>query len=281
MPQVQLSQGTVHYSDTGTGPVVVLVHGLLVNGTLWAQLRPLLARDFRVVIPDLPLGSHREAIQPDADLSPAGLARLVADFLAALDLTGVTLVGNDTGGAICQLVAADHPERLARLVLTNCDAYKNFLPLAFRPLQLLPRIPGAIWLASRLLRSPPSRWVFGLLAATPIPRSVHDGWADAARRDPGVRRDTGKVLRGITTRETMRAIAALRSFDRPVLLAWGRDDAFFRPAYAERLAGDIPGARLEWIDGSRTFVPLDAPERLAELVADFVRTTEAPRRSAR
>lgn len=136
------------------------------------------------VIPDLPLGSHREAMQPDADLSPAGLARLVADFLAALDLTGVTSVGNDTG--------------------------------------------GAIWLASRLLRSSTSRWVFGLLAATPIPRSVHDGWAETARRDPGVRRDTGKVLRGITTRESMRAIAVLRSFDRPVLLAWGRDDAFFR-----------------------------------------------------
>ncbi len=98
-PQVQLPQGTIYYSDTGTGPAAVLVRGLLVNGTLWAQLQPLLARDFRVVIPDLPLGSHRAAMQPDADLSPAGLARLVADFLAALDLTGVTLVSNDTGGA--------------------------------------------------------------------------------------------------------------------------------------------------------------------------------------
>lgn len=275
MPQVQLSQGTVHYSDTGAGPVVVLVHGLLVNGTLWAQLQPLLARSSRVVVPDLPLGSHREAMRPDADLTPAGLARLVAELLAALDLTGVTLIGNDTGGMICQLVAADHPERLARLVLTNCDAYENFLPLAFRPLQLLPRIPGAIWLASRLLRSPLSRWVFGLLAASPIPRSVHDGWAETARRDPGVRRDTGKVLRGITTRESMRAIAVLRSFDRPVLLAWGRNDPFFRPAYAQRLAADIPGARLEWIDRARTFVPLDAPERLAELITDFIRAAEA------
>lgn len=277
MPQVQLPQGTVHYSDTGDGPVVVLVHGLLVNGTLWARLRPLLAEKFRVVIPDLPLGAHRAAMNPDADLSPAGLARLVADFLAALDLREVTLVGNDTGGAICQLVAADHPGRLARLVLTNCDAYRNFLPLAFRPLQLLPRIPGATRLASRSLRSRVVRWAFGLLAATPIPRSVHDGWVDPVRRDPGVRRDIDKVLRGITTRETMRAIATLRRFDRPVLLAWSRKDVFFRPAYAKRLAADIPGARLEWVDGSRTFVPLDAPERLAELVAGFVHTTEAMR----
>ena len=276
MPQLQLSQGTIHYTDTGSGPVVVLVHGLLVDGTLWAEPASLLAKDFRVVVPDLPLGSHTEAMQPDADLSPAGLARLVADFLAALDLTGVTLVGNDTGGAICQLVAADHPERLARLVLTNCDAYNNFLPPAFRPLQLLPRIPGAMWLASRSLRTRLARRAVGLLATTPVPRSVYDGWAAPFRCDRGVRRDAGKVLRGITTRETMRAAVALRSFDRPVLLAWGVKDPFFRPRYARRLAGDIPNSRLEWIDGSKTFVPLDAPERLADLIADFVHSTEAP-----
>jgi len=271
MPEVRLSHGTIHYSDTGSGPVVVLVHGLLVNGTLWSRVGPLLDRDFRVVIPDLPLGSHREAMKSAADLSPAGLARLVADMLFELDLTDVTLVGNDTGGAICQLVAADHPDRLARLVLTNCDAYENFLPPAFRPLQLLPRIPGATWLASRSLPSPVARWAFGLLAATPIPRSVHDGWMAPIRGNRLVRRDTGKVLRGITSRETMRAAAALRSFDRPVLLAWGLRDPFFRPRYARRLAGDIPGARLEWIEGAKTFVPLDAPDRLAELVADFAR----------
>jgi pimeloyl-ACP methyl ester carboxylesterase len=275
MPQVQLPQGAIHYSDTGadtgahtgSGPVVVLVHGLLVNGRLWERVVPLLAENFRVVVPDLPLGSHREAMRPDADLSPAGLARLVADFIDALGLTDVTLVGNDTGGAICQLVAADHPKRLARLVLTNCDAYKNFLPPAFRPLQLLPRIPGGMWLASRSLDLRVSRWAFGQLAATPIPRSMLDDWVEPARLDAGVRRDVGKVLRGITTRETMRAIAVLRRFDRPTLLAWGREDRFFAASHPERLATDIPDARLEWIEGAKTFVPLDAPARLAELIA--------------
>ena len=267
MPQVQLPQGTIHYSDTGNGPVVVLIHGLLVNGTLWEQVRPLLAENFRVVVPELPMGSHPEAMSPDADLSPSGLARLIADFLAALDLTDVTLVGNDTGGAICQIVAADHPQRLGRLVLTNCDAYRNFLPAAFRPLQLLPRIPGGMRFASRMLGWSVTRWIFGLLADTPIPRSTVDGWVVPAQHDAGVRRDVAKVLRGITNRETMRAIAVLRRFDRPTLLAWGRKDAFFKPAYAERLAADIPGARLEWIEGAATFVPHDAPGRLAELIA--------------
>lgn len=280
MPHVRLSGGTIHYADTGSGPVVVLIHGLLVNGTLWSDVQPLLATDFRVLIPDLPLGAHNEAMDSAADLSPAGLAQLVAEFLSRLELTEVTLVGNDTGGAICQLVAVDHPDRLARLVLTNCDAYENFLPPAFRPLQLLPRIPGALWLASRCLRSSVVRWAFRPLSANPIPRYRYDGWVEPTRRDAGVRRDVGKVLRGITRRETLRAAAELRNFDRPVLLAWGRRDLFFRPKFARRLAGDIPGSRLEWIDGSRTFVPLDAPERLAELVAEFVRSTELPNRSA-
>lgn len=271
MPQVRLSQGTVHYQDTGgSGPTVVCVHGLLVNGGLWSGLR--LDPGTRVVIPDLPLGSHSEAMRPEADLSPAGLARLVADFLAALELTDVTLIGNDTGGAICQLVAADRPERVGSLVLTNCDAYDNFLPPAFRPLQLLPRIPGGMALLARTLRLAPVRAAFGVLSQAPIPTEMFDSWVGPIRRDGGVRADATKVLRGITRKETQRAIAVLRDFDKPVLLAWGTGDGFFRPAYARRLAGDIPGARLEWIEHARTFVPLDAPEKLSRIVADFVST---------
>lgn len=270
MPVVQLSRGPVHYTDTGSGPVVVLIHGLLVDGTLWAGVAPLLARDHRVLVPDLPLGSHREAMQADADLSPAGLAAHVAEFLEALDLHDVTLVGNDTGGAICQITVADHPERLAALVLTNCDAYENFLPLAFRPVQLLPRIPGAMWLAAKLIRTRPLKAVFDVLVTGTIPPDTYAGWT-AHAGDAGVRRDVAKVLRGITTRETMRAIGVLRGAAPPTLLVWGDADRFFRPSFARRLAADIPGARLEWVPGARTFVPLDRPERVAELVAEQVR----------
>jgi pimeloyl-ACP methyl ester carboxylesterase len=269
MPSVELPQGTLHYRDEGEGPVVVLIHGLLVDGTLWSRVAPLLT-GHRVVIPDLPLGSHRTAMRPDADLSPAGLARLIADFMAALDLREVTLVGNDTGGALCQITAADHPERLARLVLTNCDAYQNFLPPAFRPLQALPRIPGALALMARVAGLAPVRAMFNVLTSDPIPRELFDGWI-VGLRDAGVRRDVGKVLRGITPRETMRAIEVLRRFDRPAMLVWGRRDRFFKPAFAERLAGDIPGARLEWLEDAHTFTPLDAPELLASFIVDFTR----------
>jgi pimeloyl-ACP methyl ester carboxylesterase len=139
MPEITLSQGTVHYRDAGQGPVAVFVHGVLVDGRVWEPVVERLPGELRCVVPDLPLGSHRTPMRRDADLSPTGLARLIADLIAALDLEDVTLVGNDTGGALCQLVAGRHPERLARLVLTPCDAFESFPPKAFRGLVLAAR----------------------------------------------------------------------------------------------------------------------------------------------
>ena len=134
MPEITLPQGTIHYRDAGEGPPVVFLHGLLVDGELWRKVTPLLQGDARCIVPDLPLGSHRIAMNADADLTPAGVARLVGDLLAALDLEDVTLVGNDTGGAISQLVALDHGERVGRLVLTNCDCFEVFPPKEFVPM---------------------------------------------------------------------------------------------------------------------------------------------------
>src|SRR2546422_3666137 len=133
MKQASLPQGTIHYRDTGTGEPIVLVHGFLTDGELWREVAPRLAADFRVIAPDWPLGSHKTPLKPGSDLSPLGLARIVADFLAELDLSNVTLVGNDTGGGICPLVAAHHPQRLARPLLTPSDAYENFLPPPLKP----------------------------------------------------------------------------------------------------------------------------------------------------
>jgi len=153
MNEARLHQGTIRYREAGTGEPVVLVHGLLTDGQLWREVAPRLARDFRVITPDWPLGSHQLPLQPGADLSPPGLARIIADFISELELEEVTLVGNDTGGALCQLVAAHHPERVGRLVLTPCDAYENFLPPALRPLQMLAHVPGAVYLIAQSLRA--------------------------------------------------------------------------------------------------------------------------------
>ncbi|MFL5892504.1 MAG: alpha/beta fold hydrolase [Solirubrobacterales bacterium] len=271
---VDLEAGTIHYRESGSGPTIVFAHGLLVDGTLWRKVTPLLEDRFRCVVPDLPLGSHREPMKPDADLTPPGLARIVADFIAALDLEDVTLVGNDTGGAISQIVAANHPERLGRLVLTPCDAYENFLPPFFRPLQYAAKVPGlltALVQPTRLRAMQRGPLAFGLLISPEnIDTDVLDAWVRPYLRDGGIRRDTIKFLRSISNRYTIEAAEKLRGFDRPTLIAWAPEDRFFKLRYAERLAAEIPNARLVRIENSRTFVSEDQPERLAEEIASFV-----------
>jgi pimeloyl-ACP methyl ester carboxylesterase len=272
MPTVSLPAGEVSYQDAGAGPTVVLLHGLLVDGSLWRGVVPLLARDHRVIVPELPLGCHRLPLRPDAPLAPPDVARLVAGLLAALGLDDVTLVGNDTGGAIAQLVAAHHPERIGRLVLTPCDAYENFLPPMFRPLQALARVPvvmDAVLQGMRLRALRRSPLAYGWLMRRPDDELVA-GWVRAALASRASRRDAMKVLRGIDRRQTLDAAEKLRTFGRPVLLAWAPEDRFFKLRYAERLAREIPGARLERIEDALTFVPVDQPERLAELIAGFV-----------
>lgn len=272
--RVDLPQGTVEYRDSGSGPVVLFVHGLLVNGTLWRKVIAPLEGEFRCVAPDLPLGSHRVPMRAEADLTPHGLARLISDFMDALELEDVTLVGNDTGGALCQMVATRHPGRLARLVLTPCDAYENFLPPAFRPLQWIARVPGGVGAMMQpmrldlLQRSPLG---FGLLTKRPIERSVRDAWVRPAMGSPEIRRDLTKVLRGIAPHYTLEAAERLADFDRPTLLAWAPEDRFFKFSYAERLAAVIPDSHLERIEDSGTFVSEDQPARVAELIGGFAR----------
>jgi pimeloyl-ACP methyl ester carboxylesterase len=274
MSEAKLPQGTINYRESGEGPPIVFVHGLLVDGLLWRKVTPLLEDRFRCIVPDLPLGSHRTPMSPEADLSPPALARLVADFLEVLDLEDVVLVANDTGGAISQITAANHPERIGRLLLTNCDAFENFLPPAFRPLQWAARVPGGLTGMMAGMRFTALRRLplaYGWLIKRDFAGAPTREWVDPFLTNREIRRDTVKVLRGIDSSYTIEAAEKLRTFDRPTLLAWAVEDRFFKIAYAERLAATINSATLERIEDSYTFVSEDQPERLAELIARFAR----------
>jgi pimeloyl-ACP methyl ester carboxylesterase len=273
MPEIKLPQGTIHYRDSGDGPPVVFVHGLLVDGTLWRKVTPLLDGAARSIVPDLPLGSHRRAMNADADLSPHGVARLVGDFLAALDLEDVTLVGNDTGGLICQLVALDHAERVGRLVLTNCDCFEVFPPKEFVPMIKAARIPGAIKAALQPMRAAAARrrtMSYGGLARE-IPDEVTAAWVEPARTDAAIRGDLIRFLKAMDTSIAIEAAQRLPGLAIPALIAWGQADRFFARELGERLAATIPNARLEPIADARTFVAEDQPEQLAKLIGGFVR----------
>jgi pimeloyl-ACP methyl ester carboxylesterase len=272
MNEVTLPQGTIRYRESGSGPPLVFLHGLLVDGRLWRKVTPLLDDGHRCIVPELPLGSHTAPMSPDADLSPPGLARIVAGFLEALELDDATLVANDTGGAITQITAANHPERIGRLVLTNCDAFENFLPPAFKPLELAARVPGALTAMLESMRFAPLRRLpiaFGWLIKRDFAGAPTRDWVEPYLSNRAIRRDTIKVLRGFSPEFTLEAASKLASFDRPALLAWAVEDRIFKFSWAERLAATFPDATLEPIEDSYTFVPEDQPERLAELIREF------------
>lgn len=274
MPQrksAQLGGGTVVYEESGQGPPIVFVHGVFVNGKQWRNVAAELSDAYRCIVPDWPLGSHTLPMRENADLSTPGLARLVAEFLEHLDLQDVTLVGNDTGGAVCQLVMAHHGERIGRVVLTSCDAFEVYPPRPFAFLRLIPRVPGLAFLLAQSLR-------FSLIRRLPIaygwvtkqlpPRDVIDTYTRPLL-DPAIRRDAKRMLRGISKEHTIGAAQLFASFDKPVLLAWAEEDKLFPLSLAERLAKALPRARLQVIPGTRTFVAEDQPGLLATAIAEF------------
>jgi pimeloyl-ACP methyl ester carboxylesterase len=257
---------------TGEGPPIVFVHGALVNANLWRKVVPRLDGFKRVTL-DLPLGSHLEPLPKHSDVSPPALADLIGDAIEALDLDDVTLVGNDTGGGLSQILVTRRSGRIGALVLTSCDAFDNFPPRFFRIVLAPALIPGAIPLAFGALRVRALRRLpiaYGWLTREPIDADAEDSYVLPVFSSGEVRRDIRRILGGLDPRYTLDAALKLTAFDRPALIAWSAEDRFFPPEHGERLAKIIPGARFEAIEGARTFSPEDRPDRLAELIGAFV-----------
>jgi pimeloyl-ACP methyl ester carboxylesterase len=272
----ELEQGQIRYREGGSGEPIVFVHGILVNGRLWDGVATPLADRFRCIVPDWPMGSHRQAMRPEADLSAAGMAELVAGFLRALGLDTATIVGNDSGGAVSQILAARHPERVGRLVLTNCDSHENFPPSPFGQFPRVAGLPGVMTAMTVPLRlGAVRRRAFAPFARTTVPDELLREWTEPSATDPEIRRDARKFAMGMDNRMTLEAAERLAGTDRPTLIAWAPEDRFFPLKYGQRLAESIPGARLETFSDAKTFLPIDQPERLAEAIESFMAKTAA------
>lgn len=275
MHEVRLSQGTIRYRDDGPkdGPVLVFVHAFLTGGSVFRKVVAELDGRARCITPDWPLGAHTIAMDDGADVTPRGVAALVAEFLEALDLRDVTLVGNDTGGAVSQVVATEHGERVGRLVLMACDAFEAFPPKLFVPIvRTAAKGPAAVKALLTPMRSAAVRRTpvgFGFTAKHGIPDEQTEAWVTPALNDPAIRRDIAKLAAGMKPEVTLDAAAKLANYDKPALVVWAREDRFFANELGERLAAVIPGARLEWVDDSYAFVSEDQPATLAALLADF------------
>ena len=276
MQEIELSAGTIEYEDTGgSGPIVVLLHGLAMDGSLWRKVVRELRTDHRCVVPTLPVGAHRRPMRADADLSLRGLAKLQAEFLEALDLREVTLVGNDLG--LFQVTACEYPERLARLVITSCEAFDNIPPgLPGHTVAFAAKLPGGFFalvqpLRLRALRRLPL--ALGWMAKRPIPHEITDALLRPLLTQWQIRRDLLKYLHHYDKRDLLAAAECLRSFDRPALVVWAAEDRVMPREHGRRLAELLPHGRLIEIADSYTLIPEDQPGDLARAIRQFVRDT--------
>ena len=270
---VEVGAGVVEYRERGSGPALVFAHGAAVNGDLWREVVPAVADTYRCITLDVPLGGHAIALRPDADLSLFGVAAIVADVIDALALDDVTLVGNDTGGAVSQALVASRPDRIGRLVLTSCDAFENFPPKAVAYLKPTARVPPALWALVQAMRVRPLQRLpiaYGWATHRRIEPRIMDSFQAGLRSSAGVRRDFARMLRAAEPSDCQRAADGLRGFDRPALVAWAADDKFFPRAHGKRLAELLPQGRFDLVEDSRTFIPEDNPGRLVELIRGFV-----------
>jgi pimeloyl-ACP methyl ester carboxylesterase len=263
--------GTIEYRESGTGPPIVFAHGVGVNGDLWRKVAPpLAAGGHRCIVPDLPLGGHSIALREKPDMSLPGLADILGGFVDALALDDVTLVANDTGGAITQAYIGRRPERIARLVLTSCDAFDRYPPPAVAYLKPLARVPGGLWTlgqAGRFKAVQRLPIAYGWATSEPIEPRIMDSYTRNLRTNHGVRADLARVLRGARKTDMEAASRSVANFDRPALVVWAADDRFFPVEHGRALADLMPNARFELIQNSRTFIPEDQPDELVRLIA--------------
>jgi pimeloyl-ACP methyl ester carboxylesterase len=276
MTQIELSFGPIEYTDTGgDGPVLVLLHGLMMDASLWDGVIADLSLTLRCVAPTLPLGAHRRPMRSDADLSLPGIARLVAEFCDRLGLDDVTLVGNDTGGALVQLLMADGALLTpGRVVLASCDAFDNFPPgLTGKTLvasgRLSPRMFGLFMQQMRLRPVRRLPIAFGWLTKRGDGATAR--WMRPVLTQPEIRRDTVRVLRAAAADKRLLDAAAERlpEFKHPALIVWAEQDRVMPPEHGRRLAALLPEARLVEVADSYTLIPLDQPGRLASILREF------------
>ncbi|HJT92503.1 MAG TPA: alpha/beta hydrolase [Mycobacterium sp.] len=275
MKSVDVTAGTVEYREEGDpgGPPVVLLHGLLMNDAQWNLTLPLLPPGFRYLLPVLPLGGHRIPMRDDADLTMPGMVNIVADFLDALDLTDVTLIVSDWGGALF-LTDIGRDKRVARLAICPSEAFDNFPP----------GFPGKVaWLASRntltvslAMRQLKIGWLrrqwlmFGQMAKKPVPQDIVETWLAAGLADKQIRRDLVKYCRTkFDGPDLIRATNRLADFDGPALVLWSRNPVM--PAsHGDRLAALLPNGQLRHVDDAYVLVMIDQPEQTARAIGEFL-----------
>ena len=263
--------GEVSYLDVGTGPAALFVHGIATNAYLWRNVIGALAGQHpgqhpgqrRCIAVDLPLHG-RSPVAAGQDLSVAALAAGLEDFCEALGLTGVDLVANDTGGAVAQIFAARHPERLATLTLTNCDTEGNLPPESFKPTVELARsgnlAPTAVALFADLNTAATVAFGTGYEHLERIDPAVIRSYLEPCFGTIERAREFERLLAALDDGDLAAVTPQLRELTVPTLIVWGTGDEAFEVSWAYWLRDTIPGTtRVVTVDGARLFFPDERP----------------------
>lgn len=274
---VQVGGYEVAYYEEGEGQPLLLLHGCPFSSFIWRKVIPLLSVDHRCLAPDL-LGLGDTEAPAEADWSLRSQAEMIVGFLDALGLDAVDLVGHDHGGALAQLLAAERPQWIRRLVITNAEAYDNWPSSDERPFVRLTQAPlvGGIFLWACSLR-PVARLVFASAVndRNVLTAELLDGYIRANLSDGRRRARTKRFLAGqldpAHNRCTIDLLDGLKRFDKPTMIVWGQDDPHFGPEWAEKLYEDIPGAvSLEFLPGVGHLLMEERPRELARLIREFL-----------
>jgi pimeloyl-ACP methyl ester carboxylesterase len=273
---VTLHEHRIAYRSAGTGPVLVLIHGMAGSSLTWRYVAPALARHFTVVAPDL-LG-HGESAKPRTEYSVSAHANVVRDLLAALGHTRATLLGQSFGGGVAMQLAYQYPERCERLVLVSSGGLGREVSPLLRGLSL----PGAAQVFP-LLCSPLHRRL-GLrlagvgtrlgLRAAPVVEEIWRSYATLA--DADARQAFFRTLGGVIDVDGQSVSATDRLYlasHLPTLIVWGADDRLIPVEHGIAAHEAIAGSRLAVFDDVGHFPQCEAPERLVDTLLDFVETT--------
>jgi len=277
--RLTVGEARIAYREAGAGDAVVLLHGCPFSSFIWRRVMPRLAGDYRCLAPDL-LGLGDTETPPGADWSLPAQVAMVLGFLDGLDVECAHLVGHDHGGALAQLLAAEHPDRVDRLVLANAEAYDNWPSPDERPFARLTQVPllgdAAMWAwARRPLFRLTLRAAKAVHDRRALTDELLDGYIAANLASRHRRAKTKRFLAGQLDPDhnhvTLELVGGLRRFDHPTLLIWATDDPHFGPQWGERLLRDIPGAtRLERLPDTGHLLMEERPDTLAALVRDFL-----------
>ncbi len=274
MINLEIDGNIIQYQGYGKGKPMVFIHGAFSSGNTWRKIIPTLSNSYHCIVPEWPFGGHKIPILKEMDFSPDGIAHLIAKFLKKLALQECIIVSNDTGGAYAQVFASKYPEMVSHLILSNCEGFDIFPPKKFQSLSTLVKVPGYLWLMAKLFTFKPSlKWdmTFGLLSHALQKQELYEFYVKHFTESKLIRDDFRKMAIQWSPTYTEKAAIDLKKFDKPVLIAWGKDDLkLFPMELGQRLKSIFSEVTFKEIKNSKTYVQEDNPNALIESIIQFL-----------